>query len=43
MTIHEFGKENDKIMVLLHPAVVMWDFFGENWWSEAFRKSICYG
>ena len=27
MTIHEFGKENDKIMVLLHPAVVMWDFF----------------
>jgi len=27
MTIHEFGKENDKIMILLHPAVVMWDFF----------------
>ena len=27
MTIHEFGKENDKVIVLLHPSVVMWDYF----------------
>ena len=27
MTIHEFGKENDKTIVLVHPSVVMWDYF----------------
>ena len=27
MTIHEFGKENSKIIVLIHPSVVMWDYF----------------
>ena len=27
MTIHEFGKENEKIVVLIHPALVMWDYF----------------
>ncbi len=27
MTIHEYGTDNKKIMVLIHPAVVMWDFF----------------
>ena len=27
MTIHEFGKDNDKVVVLLHPSVVMWDYF----------------
>ncbi len=27
MTIHEFGKENDKVIVLVHPSVVMWDYF----------------
>ena len=27
MTIHEFGKENDRIIVLIHPSVVMWDYF----------------
>ena len=27
MTIHEFGKDNDKVIVLLHPSVVMWDYF----------------
>ena len=27
MTIHEFGKENDKTIVLIHPAAVMWDYF----------------
>lgn len=27
MTIHEFGKENDKIIVLVHPSIVMWDYF----------------
>ena len=27
MTIHEFGKDNDKVLVLLHPSVVMWDYF----------------
>ena len=27
MTIHEYGKENDKVIVLVHPSVVMWDYF----------------
>ncbi|MBO5513994.1 MAG: alpha/beta hydrolase [Mogibacterium sp.] len=27
MTIHEFGKDNKKIIVLLHPSAVMWDYF----------------
>ena len=27
MTYHEFGKENEKVIMLIHPAVVMWDYF----------------
>lgn len=27
MTMHEFGTENKKTIVLIHPAVVMWDYF----------------
>ncbi len=27
MTIHEYGKDNQKIIVLIHPSVVMWDYF----------------
>ena len=27
MTIHEFGKENKKILILIHPSIVMWDYF----------------
>ena len=27
MTIHEFGKENDNVIVLIHPSAVMWDYF----------------
>lgn len=27
MTIHEFGKENQRVMVLIHPSLVMWDYF----------------
>ena len=27
MTIHEFGRENDRVLVLIHPALVMWDYF----------------
>jgi len=27
MTIHEFGKENEQVIVLVHPSVVMWDYF----------------
>ena len=27
MTIHEFGKGNDEIVVLIHPSAVMWDYF----------------
>ena len=27
MTIHEFGTDNEKVIVLIHPAVVMWDYF----------------
>ncbi len=27
MTIHEFGKENSKTLLLIHPSVVKWDYF----------------
>ena len=27
MTIHEIGKENEKVVVLIHPSIVMWDYF----------------
>ncbi len=27
MTIHEFGKDNQNAVVLIHPALVMWDYF----------------
>lgn len=27
MNVHEFGKENDKVVMLIHPSVVMWDYF----------------
>ena len=27
MTIHEFGQENEETIVLVHPSVVMWDYF----------------
>ena len=29
MNIHEFGKDNEKIIVLLHPLGVWWDVFSE--------------
>lgn len=27
MTVHEFGKENKQVVVLIHPSIVMWDYF----------------
>jgi pimeloyl-ACP methyl ester carboxylesterase len=27
MTVHEFGKENREVVVLIHPSLVMWDYF----------------
>jgi hypothetical protein len=27
VTIHEFGKENEKVILLIHPSVVKWDYF----------------
>ena len=27
MTIHEFGKENEKVILLIHPSIVKWDYF----------------
>ena len=27
MTIHEFGKGNEKSILLIHPSVVKWDYF----------------
>ena len=27
MTYHEFGTENQRVILLIHPAVVMWDYF----------------
>lgn len=29
MTIHEYGEHNAKTIVLIHPSVVMWEFFKE--------------
>ena len=28
MTIHEFGQSRDEVVVLVHPSVTMWDYFG---------------
>lgn len=27
MNIHEFGRENPKTLLLIHPSVVKWDYF----------------
>ncbi|MBR3636962.1 MAG: alpha/beta hydrolase [Lachnospiraceae bacterium] len=27
MTVHEFGKDNKEVVVLIHPSIVMWDYF----------------
>ena len=27
MTIHEYGTDKEQVIVLVHPSVVMWDFF----------------
>lgn len=27
MTFHEYGIQNDKLIVLIHPSAVMWDYF----------------
>ena len=27
MKIYEFGKDNEKIILLIHPSLVMWDYF----------------
>ncbi|NLN98434.1 MAG: alpha/beta hydrolase [Eubacteriaceae bacterium] len=27
MNIHEYGKEHKKVIVLIHPSLVMWDYF----------------
>ena len=27
MTFHEFGTQNKKIILLIHPSIVMWDYF----------------
>ena len=27
MKIHEFGQSLDEVVVLVHPSVVMWDYF----------------
>lgn len=27
MTVYEYGKDNKKTVVLIHPSVVMWDFY----------------
>ena len=27
MTFHEFGTDNEKTVVLIHPSLVMWDYF----------------
>jgi hypothetical protein len=27
MTIHEYGADKEKVIVLIHPSAVMWDYF----------------
>ena len=27
MTLHEFGQDNGEVVVLIHPSLVMWDYF----------------
>ncbi len=27
MTIHEFGKDNKEVILLIHPSLVLWDYF----------------
>ena len=27
MTVYEYGRENDSVLVLIHPSAVMWDYF----------------
>ncbi len=27
MNIHEFGKDNEEVIMLIHPSVVKWDYF----------------
>ena len=27
MTIHQFGNANAKTIILIHPSLVMWDYF----------------
>ncbi|MBQ9562283.1 MAG: alpha/beta hydrolase [Lachnospiraceae bacterium] len=27
MTIHEFGSENERVVLLIHPSLVMWDYY----------------
>lgn len=27
LNVHEFGKQNEKIIVLIHPSIVRWDYF----------------
>lgn len=27
MTIHEYGQDKEKVLVLIHPSAVMWDYF----------------
>ncbi len=27
MKIHSFGNENRQVVVLIHPALVIWDYF----------------
>ena len=27
MTFHEYGQDNGDVVVLIHPSLVMWDYF----------------
>lgn len=27
MNIHEFGKENERVIMLIHPSIVKWDYY----------------
>lgn len=39
MYIHEFGSDKEKIVVLIHPSLVMWDYFE---YVRALLKDKCH-
>ncbi len=43
MTIHEFGAENKNVIVLIHPSLVMWDYFEHGGLAALQPKRLMHG